>query len=438
MAYKILSLDGGGSWAMIQARVLLDIYGDMRGHELLRNFDMAIANSGGSLVLASLCNDMLLSEIIDVFEDHRLREQVFSGLTLGEKLFKDPAALLQATPAHMGPKYSTQRKLTGLTHVLKEKENIPPTGPRPTPIVECYLDELPKIIGKESLQIIIVGYDYFRRRANFFRSNPDSNTARFGGNFYRVQLKYAIHSSSNAPVNYFDEPATISIRAANNTDIHSAWYWDGAVSGFNNPVLAGVVEALTNDVHSSQMRILSIGTGTGDKKVLADYADSTNALKKAIYEANKDNEALTLTDNSFSFTRDVKEMATSILGDPPDSATFIAYSVLHPNLSNSGHLVRINPCITPVLDHGSKKYIVPAVYRDKPDDFVELLKMDMDAVAPEQVRLITNLCDNFITNSILCLPNQLIRGDAENPDPSARLGYLTYAGAKKRWSAIDI
>ena len=61
MSYKILSLDGGGSWALVQARVLIDIYGDISGHELLRQFDMAIANSGGSLVLACLCNDMKIS-----------------------------------------------------------------------------------------------------------------------------------------------------------------------------------------------------------------------------------------------------------------------------------------------------------------------------------------------------------------------------------------
>ena len=47
MAYKILSLDGGGSWALIQARVLLDMYGDISGHKLLQEFDMVISNSGG-------------------------------------------------------------------------------------------------------------------------------------------------------------------------------------------------------------------------------------------------------------------------------------------------------------------------------------------------------------------------------------------------------
>ena len=56
MNYKILSLDSGSTLALIQARILQDIYGDIKGHELFRKFDLAIANSGVSLVLAYLCN----------------------------------------------------------------------------------------------------------------------------------------------------------------------------------------------------------------------------------------------------------------------------------------------------------------------------------------------------------------------------------------------
>src|SRR5215510_57735 len=103
MSYKILSLDGGGSWALVQARVLIDIYGDINGHELLRQFDMAIANSGGSLVLACLCNDMLLSEICEVFEDENSRRQVFSELNFFGQLARKILGI--------GPKYSAKKKL---------------------------------------------------------------------------------------------------------------------------------------------------------------------------------------------------------------------------------------------------------------------------------------------------------------------------------------
>jgi hypothetical protein len=56
---KVLSLDGGGSWALIQARALEKIFTpETRGHELLRHFDLVVANSGGSLVAAGLAGDL--------------------------------------------------------------------------------------------------------------------------------------------------------------------------------------------------------------------------------------------------------------------------------------------------------------------------------------------------------------------------------------------
>ena len=53
MSYKILSLDGGGTWAILEVMALKAIYGgDTPGHQILAEFDLAVANSGGSIVLA--------------------------------------------------------------------------------------------------------------------------------------------------------------------------------------------------------------------------------------------------------------------------------------------------------------------------------------------------------------------------------------------------
>src|SRR4051794_26260797 len=44
MAFRILSLDGGGSWALIQVRALIELCGEAtQGHEVLRQFDLAAA-----------------------------------------------------------------------------------------------------------------------------------------------------------------------------------------------------------------------------------------------------------------------------------------------------------------------------------------------------------------------------------------------------------
>ena len=85
MSYKILSLDGGGTWALIQASILQDLYGDINGHEILKKFDLVIANSGGSLVLAAPCNDMKPSKIVAVFRNESERGKIFSRLKFYER-----------------------------------------------------------------------------------------------------------------------------------------------------------------------------------------------------------------------------------------------------------------------------------------------------------------------------------------------------------------
>ena len=54
MTFRILSLDGGGPWALLQAMALARLYPGLDGHAILGRFDLAIANSGGSITLAGL------------------------------------------------------------------------------------------------------------------------------------------------------------------------------------------------------------------------------------------------------------------------------------------------------------------------------------------------------------------------------------------------
>ncbi|MBV9961307.1 MAG: patatin-like phospholipase family protein [Parafilimonas sp.] len=439
MSYKILSLDGGGSWALIQARVLKDIYGDMGGHALLRNFDLAIANSGGSLVLACLCNDMKLSEVINVFQDETLRKKVFSVLTFFEKLKAQDILALFRSKIGIGPKYSTTRKLEGLTKVLTDYDHLYREGKVTKPIVQMTMDELPSLINKQDLQIVIVGFDYFRQRVSFFRSNMLSKTDKFSSRYFAVPLAHAIHASSNAPLNYFDAPAAIQSYikepkptfAATNYNA-TTWFWDGAVSGFNNPVLAGLIEAITNGADAKDCCILSLGTGTGSRVIITDKSTSSDPDDKSLYAANKNN-PLAKADVAFSFKNDLTKMATSILADPPDSATFMAYSMIDPSLTNKANIIRINPCYSPVLDAKTNTFVVPDAYKNDANavqKLLTLIDMDMDAVENGQVDLIKELCDKFIIDTLTALPNQLIRGNVSG----TYLGDATYAAAKARWN----
>lgn len=46
MVYRILSLDGGGTWSLIQVKALIALYSkDTSGHAVLRDFDLVAADS---------------------------------------------------------------------------------------------------------------------------------------------------------------------------------------------------------------------------------------------------------------------------------------------------------------------------------------------------------------------------------------------------------
>src|SRR5260221_9836937 len=114
MSFRILSLDGGGSWSLIQIMTLIDLYRSggslLTGHHVLRDFDLVVANSGGSLILGGLIKDLPLADIQKFFDDPLLRRSIFPRLPG----WRRPLARLADRIAGVGPRYSTPRKLDGL------------------------------------------------------------------------------------------------------------------------------------------------------------------------------------------------------------------------------------------------------------------------------------------------------------------------------------
>src|SRR5712664_4842837 len=106
LRYRILSLDGGGTWALIQARALRQIYGNLHGREVLAQFDLVAASSGGAIVAAALACDFTLSEIDALFGDDEARSEIFVTLPFWERI--------SHTVLDLGPKYRTTAKLEGL------------------------------------------------------------------------------------------------------------------------------------------------------------------------------------------------------------------------------------------------------------------------------------------------------------------------------------
>src|SRR6266481_6037598 len=83
MTFRILSLDGRGPWSLIQIMTLIDLYRSggalLTGHHVLRDFDLVVANSGGSIVLGGLVKDLPLTDIQLFFADKAVRQSIFAA-----------------------------------------------------------------------------------------------------------------------------------------------------------------------------------------------------------------------------------------------------------------------------------------------------------------------------------------------------------------------
>ncbi len=89
MTCRIPTLDGGGSWALLQAMALKALAGDLPGRQILGQFDLAVANSGGSIVLGALIKDLRPTDIGALFRDAAQRGRIFKPLSLGHVFFNE-------------------------------------------------------------------------------------------------------------------------------------------------------------------------------------------------------------------------------------------------------------------------------------------------------------------------------------------------------------
>lgn len=406
-SFDILSLDGGGTWALIQARILQEKYGpETSGHAVLQDFDLVIANSGGSLVLAALCANKTLKEICEIFTDIPTLKTIFDRRN-------NPITLLGLE------RYNTDSKFNGLKAVLKEYATMT-------------LDELPAKIGNPSLKIIITGFDYNRERATYFRSDKMSKMEAgnieelvagqppTGSGYQPVTLLDAIHASSNAPVLFFDKPAKVKV----GNHLKSRLFWDGAVGGNNNPVTSGLLEALANDVPMEKIRIVSIGTANTVLPVLYGEDGEPDYDEDFLVTISK------IPGNGIREQIDeVKKMATAVIADPPDAATFNAHQIMKLKYKESvPRLIRINPLVKPLYDHTNVKWIVPGAAWEK-REIEELFAMDMAVTDAWRVGLINLLCDDFFKGFF---DNQGIR--IGGTKMQAIIGHKTYAAAMADWN----
>jgi hypothetical protein len=390
MTYRILSLDGGGAWALVEVRALIDLYGrDKRGNDVLAQFDLVAANSGGSIVLGGLAENLTLGELEGYFSDEAKRRSIFSPT-------RSPAQKVLYDLTGLGPRYDTAAKLPALRALMPQTCDMPLaqavhgiTGPAGEPV-----------------RLLIVGFDYDRNLAVFFRSTPSGGPQWGSGAAAAVTLAQAIHASTNAPVAYFDAPASFPGQPNR--------YWDGGITGNNNPVLAAVAEAIMIGRRADEIIALSLGTGGVRLPLPRDPAAPT------VYE---------LAPGQPSLAADLQKLATSVLDDPPDAATFLAHLMTAAGAGLpaplASRIVRMNPLVAPVIAQ-SGLWVPPQGMTA--DQFVYLKNLDMDAVLPEQVAAIAGFAELWLADHVR---NQPIRIDSKSLH--CELGHEAYSDAKRAW-----
>ncbi|MDX2001339.1 MAG: patatin-like phospholipase family protein [Chitinophagales bacterium] len=415
MPYKILSLDGGGSWIIVQLKCLAKMYPNETGRKILNRFDLVVANSGGSIVTAALAADLTPSEALQMITLQENRDAIFDK----KPLFKIRKG------AEIAPRYRTRSKLKGFKALFEKVSKIPG-------FAEKYMHELPNLEPAIKTQFLIIGFDYDRTRGVFFRSNWKSRgisanihqiATEMPKSYERVKLLEAVHASTNAPVSYFDEPAKVQYANENAPNVYHN-FWDGAIAGYNNPALAGVTEAVVNGISTTEIEILSIGTANGFLPV---------ALENQNPPMQYESDCLIVKQKIGSQVSDISKMAKSIISDPPDAASFISYVILHPDLQTHTSYVRLNPLIQPIKNNG--RWEVPKGYinmtggnrEEALDMFRKIYELDMDATAQDDIRLIELLTDEWLKNNI---PNQGIRVDS---DFKPIIGYGTYEEGARAW-----
>ncbi|TDS15134.1 patatin-like phospholipase [Maribacter caenipelagi] len=396
--YKILSLDGGGSWAIIQLLTLKDRYGNLTGHDILKKFDLVIANSGGSIVLAALAENYTIDKAISLFKEKKNRELIFHKNSFKDRYF--PVDYLGLFNAGFGPKYSSKSKKEAFEYLFPEIDKI-------------QMDQIPILIGKESLKIVIATYDALNNRAKFFKSfstNPEG--------YDSVRLTQAINGSSNAPVQYFDFPARFKAKKS------EVFYelWDGALGGFNNPILAGIIEAYKLGIDLKTIQVISLGTSNtlmsaDAKKDFWDWKQIALIFRTKKFAFSKWKPQLNF------FKETVLHQAKTILYQPPDTANYIAMMFLKASTGKplNEQIIRLSPLIH--YDEHTVKELIPLVQ--------DLYKLDMDVTKDEEIETLIKCFSAWKAGQLY---NQPIEFKVErNNNLSILQGDKLYEYGMRRW-----
>jgi predicted acylesterase/phospholipase RssA len=409
--YRILALDGGGTFCLIQAKALANLYPGQSGHEVLSHFDMVAGCSGGSIVAAALVDGKSPAEILDLFLDRGNRMQLFSPLPVQDKLIHLGTRLLSSLgllKAPFGPRFSTRQKLDFLHRIL------PHAGRMSMRQAGDYVADK---VGRH-IDFMIVTHDFDHNRAKMMRSRGTSPAANFPRDHGETTLAEAAHASSTAPINWFDNPAKID----------TTQYWDGAMTGYNNPVLAAVTEAIASGRRAEDICVLSIGTST----------------------------VFPLRKQGSQFAESLAKVASLIVTDPPDAHNFISHVLLGGRMPDDPDecpcgdtpVIRMNPVVQKTYHADKRVFHWPEGWQKA--DIERLMAMDIAAVEDDDVDRVVALADQWLKDG---WNNQPIRsggelfaaqaGECDGIDPVqaaailCEIGHHRFSAARNAWLAVS-
>lgn len=396
--YKILSLDGGGTWALIEALVLADLYPGLDGHQILKRFDVVVANSGGGIVVAGLMAGLAPNAIAQFFLSQDSRDRLFQELPWYKRI--------RSKLLGVGPQFSTTGKLQGLKECLPTMattglQGFTLDGPNGAPI-----------------RFLISAYDYDRDRGKIFRSDPNSPCENFPRETSDLSVVDVVHASSTAPVQYFDMPAELQP--------DNSRYWDGGIAAFNNPVLLGVTEALGYGVARDDIGVLSIGTANTFLPMKGLFPPSV--LVQPVIDQG--------------LATDIRKAAKAATADPPDRDTYLAYLALGGKLPRTSQdfpmpgspIVRMNPLVRPSI--AGDQWVLPDQFNET--QFGLLTTMDLAATDKDSIALIEAFCKSWMGGN---WQNQPVRYGADwdggSPNQNfCEIGHDTYPAAKLAWGLM--
>ena len=372
------------------------MYGnDTPGRDILRQFDMVAGNSGGSIVMTALCCNYTPKEIADLYADPSTVEAMFCPRWTA--VFKGIAPLRILLPP-----YSSRGKFEALKRLFDRARQA--GEPAPSTIA---LADWPRILGHD-VRLLVTAYDYDREKAAFFRSDTGSR-AQSSAPRIDATLAEAVHASTNAPVYYYGDPA----------EFHGRRYWDGGLAGYNNPVLAAVIEALANaPERRDDLRVLSIGTGQIIQAPIEEGAPPPLGSPRA----------------STSLITALKKAGTAVLADPPGAASFHAYVASGQPVPAGAdpvpeaNVVRMSPCVRPIFDETTKGWHLPAGLST--GEFEQLLDLPVDAMTSDELGLLSKMGALWVSDAV---PNQPIRMGLHM---RSDIGDATFSEALAHWRRV--